>query len=192
MENILNLGEPHVDLGQNSFLTHLTHEIKIGNKVIGHAMITLYNFKKSSQQNTAWRWIAPKGSYLSNFKQYLFNPEFSTPVLPDVLMEDVIDSEEIVIIDEITLDPFFQERRLESYILKDLIEIYEQKSDITLLTGHQELAKRMGYSSELAAVMYCQLGFVWIDDHVGAKFKTVPMDELEEIQELVVNIASFS
>jgi hypothetical protein len=187
MEKLLNLGEAHIDLGENKFLTHLTHEIKIENKVIGHAMLTLYEFKKASREATAWKWLAPKDSYLSNYETYLFDKSFSIPVLPNVFLEDAGKSEKLIIIDEITLEPFFQGRRLESYILNDILVTYEKQCDITLLSGHKELGKRMGYSDELAAVMYCQLGFIWIDDRVGAKFKSVPIDDLDEIKELVID-----
>lgn len=190
MDKLLHIGKAHIDLGENKFLSHLTHEIKIEEKVIGHIMITLYDFKAASRQSTAWKWIAPKDSYLSKYETYLFDKSFSIPMLPEVFLEDAGNSETLVIIDEITLDPFFQGKRLESYILNDILEIYEKECEITILSGHKELGKRMGYSEELSAVMYCQLGFVWIDDYVGAKFKSVPIDDLEEIKELVVNLSS--
>ena len=192
MEKTLAFSEAHIDLGGFSFLTHVTHEIKIHSRVIGHVMLTLYNFEEAANENTAWKWISGKDTYLENYASYLFDPESTMPKLPDSIAEEVIDSNIVVIIDEITLEPFFQGKRLESYILADLISLYEEKSDIIMLSGHEAFTERMGLSKELSAVLYCQLGFVWIDSFMGVKFKSIPMDDIEEISELVVNFNSYN
>lgn len=191
MENLLKLEKPHIDLGSNHFLTHLTHEVKIGQRVIGHAMITLYNFKEASMQNTAWKWLSHEGSYLHNYKDYLFDNNVTKPCLPESLQAEVIDSDTLVIIDEITMEPFFQGKKIESYVLTEIIEMYEKKSDIIMLSGHQQFGEKMGLDKELMAVMYCQLGFVWADNFMGVKFKSIPMDDIEEISELTVNLNSY-
>lgn len=191
MDKFLKIGKAYYDQAEYGFLQHITHEILLGTKVIGHASVTLYNFREAANQNTAWKWISSSGSYLSNYKEYLFDDSSTQPKLPSVVEEEITNTNTVAIVDEINLFSEYQGKRLESYILSDLMELYLQESEVLLLGGFMELADKMGYDKDLSTLMYCQLGFVFIDDFVAMKFKSISTDNLDDIDELHVAIEQF-
>lgn len=191
MKGKLRIGPAHSCKGESDLLTKVTHEIMIKDRVIGQVSITLYDFVKASKINTAWKWISGKGTYLNKFQDYLFDSAYVTPVLPRVIAEESEQSNDIVIIDEILLDHNFTSRRLESYILSDILEMYLSNREIIFVPDYSELSETMGYERELSSVMYSQLGFIFVDSHLAIKFKSAGIDDLDEIEELILNESDF-
>ena len=165
----IRVSDAKVDLGDNHFLSHATHEIRVIGEHVGDALVSFYDFGSAGKLKVARNWLARPDSYLAQFKKYLFMPEKMVATLPHEIELSDNGSGKLLIVDEIVLQPGYTAGNYEAEILQEIVAKYERHCAVLLLPKWQSLGRRLGMRAEEQLEFYAGLGFLAIDGAMMAR-----------------------
>lgn len=169
MQREITLSAPYIDLGDNQFLSHHTHEIMLSGLVVGHIMLTFYDYGKAHDSFTSWRWIADDSSYLSAMRDYLFDTSVSVATLPKVMIEGLSGPARVMIIDEVLVISGFEGKGIIGQALDSITELHEANCSFSILTGWTDLARKCQRIGQMPDAIFNELGFHPVDDEIMAR-----------------------
>lgn len=170
MTHPISLSEAIVDIGDNQFLSHVTHEILIENKVIGHLLYTEYDWGLANDLKTARRWLDRDETYLGRLKKYLLDDSYTIATISDIISQGVTGPRKCIIIDDVSMTPFYMGLGIEKHVIRRLLKESEMKYSFAMCPAWDCLCDRMAIEDEDKVAEMNKLGLCPIDDYIMIRY----------------------
>ncbi|MNG45556.1 hypothetical protein D3C79_33640 [compost metagenome] len=170
MTNPITFSEAFVDVGDNQFLRHVTHEIMMDNKVIGHFLFTEYDWLRAHEMNTVRSWLDREGTYLGRLSKYLLDSGHKIATLSDVISQGLGAQGQCVIIDDVSISPYYMGLGIEMHVIGRFMKSWEMKFSFAMCPGWDFLCDRMAIQDKDKVEMLNKVGLYPLDDYMMLRY----------------------
>ncbi|CAJ1892602.1 MULTISPECIES: hypothetical protein [Aeromonas] len=156
--------------GDNQFLTHITRQIELREKVIGHLKYTIYNFGAAFELNTARAWLVREDNYIGRLHKYLLDDQHKIATLSEFISSGLIGPEQCVIIDDVVMNAPYRYIGTELRMIRELLTQCEMKFSFAMLPNWRSFCDWLGINDEYKTEELGKLGFYPLDDYLAFRY----------------------
>lgn len=170
MTHPISIGTAILDLGDNRFLSHFTHEIFYKDKVVGHLLYTVYNWGEALDMNAARTWLTRKDDYLNRAKKYLLDDSCTVATISDIISTNGSGPRSCLIIDDVITDEFYMGLGIEMHVLSKFLKGNEMKHDFAMCLNWDFLCDRMGMEDKDKLDKMSSIGLYPLDGDIMIRY----------------------
>ncbi len=159
-----------IKTGDNQFLKHITHQILLNDKVIGHLNYTVYDFGAALELSTARVWLAREDNYIGRLHKYLLDDRHRVATLSDFISSGITGPQKCVIIDDIVMDAAYRYVGTELRMLKIFLIKCEMQFSFAMIPNWNSFCNWIGIKDEYKTEELGKLGFYPLDDYLAFRY----------------------
>jgi hypothetical protein len=170
MTQQISLSDAFYDIGENQFLTHISHIVLLDNKEIGSVLLSIYDWGSAENLHAGRQWLSKDCTYLGRLRRYFFDDDKASAKLPKMIGQGIIGHRKALIFDDIMLNPLEMDKGFESKAIELSIEKYKNNCSFLLFPGWSATACRIGVESYESVYYFQQFGLHEIDDFMMIRY----------------------